>query len=554
MHEFMNRYISPPHSDVHESEKEKTQNRTQSDGQRPSLWKLLCSILDWDSIRLHLICWHFVLLYSFLPHKESRFIFFIIPPCTLLSTIGCIRLLTLWGYRGTFAHTQCTMSWFKQNLFERQRQLYYVWIPNELLLSTLVKKLVSLESPSTFAALRKYMRIVLREIPGEIVHKIAANFKAMATNIREEACWQCLVHFVMPFGIVLSIITSVVISWYGVYEASYNYPGGVAITMFPDIVRDFKSNITRYQNGYFAQMNGQYYYNDGEEIPLHHGHGHQHSHHNHHNHHHHQKPNKTRHDAHDNNVHGNHFGNRRATGSKTKTFPKSKTKTKPKGKSRKTRPNEMDKLDIRQSQLFELYDSINCVHIGNLAAISGVTRFMTPSFDREFRFSKQEELSLDDLSAMDDPCDLYQEMYSKLCPNSEFVHDDFRNVPVADKWDDDIYDEEYFERHDDYLGESDNESEREQSPQEVEQLQCRMQIDERYPMIRGFDYLISEHSDIPGFHLLPQGTIYAKSDSISTIKNMFNDFVSFFIGRPDCDAFLEPKLYVLKRTTEFDEI
>ena len=53
-------------------------------------------IIDWDSFHLLFICTAFVFLYSFLPHKETRFIFFIIPPMTLLSTIGVLRLWNLW--------------------------------------------------------------------------------------------------------------------------------------------------------------------------------------------------------------------------------------------------------------------------------------------------------------------------------------------------------------------------------------------------------------------------------------------------------------------------
>jgi len=534
VHEISARYFSAPHSDDHDAAEKSASDK------QPSLWTLLRMTIDWESFKLLWICVMFVFLYSFLPHKESRFIFFIIPPCTLLSTIGCIRLLTLWGYRG-MTHSQCTLHWFKRNLLERQRQLYFVGIPNESLLSSLVKKLVSLEALS-FAALRKYAKLVCREMPCEIGHKLVGNIKGMVAAVKQGHCWQCCTHLLLPLLIVLGIVLSLLVSWYGVYEASYNYPGGVAITVFPGIVRDFKSNLTRYQHGYVARVSGQYYFSDDDDTitvndPPHKTH----------------KSNRTRHeDASPRPGSGRRQKSKQkengTSNSKTKSSSKSKQKNKAKGKARKSKMSAVDK---RHSELFDLYDVVNCVHIGNLAAISGVTRFMTPSFDREFRFSKAEELSLDDLSAMEDPCNLYHEMYSRMCPHSA-VPD---VVPIADKWDDDIYDEEYFERHDDYLGDSEQSSVTASSRNgSVKADDCRSKIDRRYPFIRGFDYLISEHSEVPGFHLVPHGTIYAKADSASTIKNMMHYLTSFIVSRSDCDAFLEPKLYVLKRTTEFDQL
>ncbi|ETN99328.1 hypothetical protein RFI_38154 [Reticulomyxa filosa] len=54
--------------------------------------------LDWKSMELLIISAIFVLLYSFLPHKEVRFIFFIIPAMTACSCIGCLRLWNVFRY------------------------------------------------------------------------------------------------------------------------------------------------------------------------------------------------------------------------------------------------------------------------------------------------------------------------------------------------------------------------------------------------------------------------------------------------------------------------
>merc|ERR1712228_667257 len=194
-----------------------------------NLWHLFSSFIDWESVQLFFICTSFIFCYSFLPHKEVRFIFFIIAPCTLLSTIGCIRLLTFWGFRG-FTNATFSMLWFRQNLQQRQEQLHYLWIPNHLLLCSIVKRFVSIKKPKSFGAICKYLKSILYELPIEIYKQIKLKIYAISS------VYHFFIDLLLPFVIFLGISTSACIACYGVYEASYNYPGGVAITLFPKIV------------------------------------------------------------------------------------------------------------------------------------------------------------------------------------------------------------------------------------------------------------------------------------------------------------------------------
>ena len=139
-------------------------------------------------------------------------------------------------------------------LYERQKQLYHAWIPHELLLSAIVKKLVSIDTPLTFIALRKYLKCVFREIPFEIYQSLIKNRR----NNHKRCCYDCIINWIIPFGIFISITTSLLFAWYGVYEASYNYPGGVAITLLPKIVRSYNTNMTKYDHYKYA---GTYCYN-----------------------------------------------------------------------------------------------------------------------------------------------------------------------------------------------------------------------------------------------------------------------------------------------------
>ena len=212
------------------------------------------------------------------------------------------------------------------------------------------------------------------------------------------------------------------------------------------------------------------------------------------------------------------------------------------------------------NDIFDVYDEINCVHIGNKAAISGVTRFMTPSFDQEFRFSKEEQISKEQYAYLKDPCHIYQEMYSKICTkhndddnidgNDDNDNNDNNNIDDKDKWDDEIYDEEYFEQRDDYL----NEGEDNKTKSTSISSECHSNIDYRYPTIEGFDYLITEYSSVPGYYLLPNGVIYGTKQGIglkSKIINMINAVISIFVSTGNND-FLEPTLYVLKRETQYN--
>merc|ERR1711971_290781 len=106
-----------------------------------------------------------------------------------------------------------------------------------------------------------------------------------------------------------------------------------------------------------------------------------------------------------------------------------------------------------------MYESVHCVHIGNLAAISGVTRFMTPYTDA-FRFSKEENISMLQFANLEDPCHLKLEMLDRLCAHNASEKEIEKGE--TEKWKDDIYDEEYFDRRDDFLrdeGEKEKENE-----------------------------------------------------------------------------------------------
>merc|ERR1712130_971189 len=92
-----------------------------------------------------------------------------------------------------------------------------------------------------------------------------------------------------------------------------------------------------------------------------------------------------------------------------------------------------------------------------------------------------------------------------------------------DRWDDDIFDEEYFEQMDDFLLDL-NETKKTIL---TEKEKCLAKIDEKYGKIdnhHGFDYLISEFQQVPGYDLLPNGVIYAKSTMRINILNYIRSY------------------------------
>eukprot|EP00484_Ammonia_sp_Unknown_P007742 CAMPEP_0197076046 /NCGR_PEP_ID=MMETSP1384-20130603/211916_1 /TAXON_ID=29189 /ORGANISM="Ammonia sp." /LENGTH=1065 /DNA_ID=CAMNT_0042514895 /DNA_START=188 /DNA_END=3385 /DNA_ORIENTATION=- len=616
--ELLNRYYYSHHTAHHNQDDDDDDDEFKHASNLP-LYRLLSLFVDWESLYLLLICFFFVVLYSFLPHKETRFIFFIIPPCTLLSTIGCIRLLTLWGFRG-FPNASCTLHWFRQNLYARQKQLYFAWIPNAFLWSSLVRKLVSIDTPLSFVVIRRYFKCVCKEIPIEIWQTLRTNTRAMMERYKNKnrrnygfciLLYECLVNLLLPFFIFASIFMSTMIAWYGVYEASYNYPGGVAITLFPKIVKNYQTNMTRFDHYRYA---GTYYYDqqydkilseeeytanhhkdtqqedewppmgqkvshsandsEAEEKPhraqtIYTGHKQRFGDHEPHDHR--QNDNKSQPVQHSqnnryhrnwNNISGNRQYNdsvlsqrhydykerereRESKHNENHAQQHAKTnnaapQTNPRHTQTKQQP--VGHAAPHNDEFLESFPEINCVHIGNLAAISGVTRFMTP-FDQQYRFSKKEEISLNEYAHLADPCHIHKEMYSKHCAKTKHKEDEKQN-----KWNDDIYDEEYFDQRDNYLNEGEA-----TTTDNGTKTDCSSSLEDHYPTIEGFDYLITEYSSVPGYRLLPQGIIYAKSvKAKSQIKNMINYLLSF-VSLNNMDDFLEPTLYVLKRQTSAEQ-
>eukprot|EP00485_Elphidium_margaritaceum_P000933 CAMPEP_0202693892 /NCGR_PEP_ID=MMETSP1385-20130828/7898_1 /ASSEMBLY_ACC=CAM_ASM_000861 /TAXON_ID=933848 /ORGANISM="Elphidium margaritaceum" /LENGTH=1009 /DNA_ID=CAMNT_0049349645 /DNA_START=585 /DNA_END=3614 /DNA_ORIENTATION=+ len=592
------------------------------------LHKLLALFVDWESLYLLFICFAFVFLYSFLPHKETRFIFFIIPPCTLLSTLGCIRLLTMWGYRLPASSSSSSSSdsdlnviaydlqWYKLNVYEQQRKFYFVGMTNQLLLSKIVKKLVSIEMPISLITLRRYVRC-LACIPLDIWHTLQASVNCLTqqkTKPRSVCmfCHECIANILVPICIFVSIVMSSIVATYGVYESSYNYPGGVAITLFPNIVHNFKTNMTHYSYA------GTYYYHEDDDVlrseeeedyqrqqqqqqHAHNG-GNGYGSHGYRNYG--RRPHSIQGEkinprgreehssaaGHENTVNAAHRPQTQyTTGAKEKNASSSSSSSREhQHSSGVNTPNQThnhkyhrnygsDENDSNHHRHYQRrnahsfvnnlnhsrtdldidalhsYEDINCVHIGNLAAISGVTRFMTPE-DDEFRFSKAEEIAMDEFASLQDPCHLYEEMFSKLCSNrnrnrNRSAHEK-KWTPTQQRWNDDIYDEEYF--NDDGDDKQDGDVAREHHRSNTSTSgDCHSSIENHYPVIRGFDYLITEHSSVPGFYLLPRGVIYAKSvKARSQLQQIVNNILSFFIDIND--SFLEPTLYVLKRETKYD--
>eukprot|EP01083_Nonionella_stella_P065236 170736_1 len=410
--------------------------------------ELIALFIDWQSVCLLFICALFIIC----SHGDTNRLLVVCPPLTLLSTMGCIRLCTLWGFKG-FENANYTIEWFMSNLYERQKELYFLWIPHHLLFSSVVKKLVSLEPPLTFINLRRYLKVVFKDIPREIMRK-QTGFIALSVS--------------------LSILISICFAFHQVYEASYDYPGGVAITLFPNIIDDYKTNMIWYHDEDMQEEDESMYYREPEE------------------------------EEHNDTLRSRHGERENRAIHSTRGHKMNRDYT--------TNMNASIGDPYHSAHVWHGYDAIDCVHIGKLAAVSGVTRFLTPSFYEEYRFDTRYEIEMEEYALLKDPCNLYEEMYSKICD-----------------------DEEYFERHDDYLHTNED---------------CESSMDYNQPMIHGFDYLISEYSSVPGYYLIPHGIIYArpmhssfKSQMVSLMRHMF----SFFSNTEN--RFLEPSLYVLKRQT-----
>eukprot|EP01084_Bolivina_argentea_P123985 219708_1 len=368
-----------------------------------NIYQLILLFIDLDSLYLLTICFIFIFFNSFLSSQPIGFIYCIIPPCTLLSCIGCIRLFTLWGFRG-FINANYNLLWYKNNLYIRQKELYYLWIPNNLLISLIAKKILSFDKPFTCIGIKKYFRKIFKEIPMIIFNS--------NTKIK-------LIPLIISIIIKISIITT----WYNVYEESYNYPGGVAITVFPKIVKNYKINNSSYT---FIHNNNESYEEEEKYQQIIHQY----------------KPIQPK-----RNIHSKR-------GDPMNTDYKTIRNASITDNNAILWSNEyINNNSEFENEIVSIYDNINCVHIGTLATNSGVSPFMIPSFYNEFRFttlSLMDQIEMDQYININDPCNIYEEMYSKICENNNNIEANINN------WDDDIYDEEYFDKHDDYLNQDNN--------------------------------------------------------------------------------------------------
>eukprot|EP00483_Globobulimina_turgida_P005048 UN05058 len=121
--------------------------------------------------------------------------------------------------------------------------------------------------------------------------------------------------------------------------------------------------------------------------------------------------------------------------------------------------------------------------------MSGAIRFTTPSYCDKFKFDKKENLSQDGYATQVDPCNLLLEICEH---NNDEECDAMKQYELTKK---------------------------------------------------GYDYLITEFESVPGYQLMPNGIVYAKSESLSVFKYIVRNILPHSSNQ----KFLEPTLYILRR-------
>ena len=167
---------------------------------------------------------------------------------------------------------------------------------------------------------------------------------------------------------------------------------------------------------------------------------------------------------------------------------------------------------------------INCIHIGNSAAISGVTLFLTQKYDPYYHFSKDENLNNDSYATQQNPCNINSKLLRKYVTNTKRDKLAFNSIHrIGDgSMDSDEEDTEFSTGGED--GTAMTEIDHDSVGNDTDKKNARI----------GFDYLISEYDDIPGYDKLEYGgTIYGLAP---------RPFWKLFY------APLTPKLYILKKT------
>ena len=175
---------------------------------------------------------------------------------------------------------------------------------------------------------------------------------------------------------------------------------------------------------------------------------------------------------------------------------------------------------------------VSCVHIGNSAAISGVTLYMTPKYNPYFYFSKREQLAKEDYANVMDPCNISaisKEKFESAKDKGKKLNernDEKKGRTKKKRYD---YDDMSKDKGDDDGSLSLGTHGSHGNGKNRKNGQDRQERRERI----GFDYLISEHEHVPGYQLLPYGgVVYGLAQ---------RSFWKLF------QAPLEPKLYILKK-------